>query len=455
MMIRKIAFSTAMIWACAMVNAQPVAIAKDSQVVKEGDSDATQARQLLDKLKNLRGQAQGAAEKSDASEVSPAEQDGAGRGVEPSPHRPKLDLLGPTTQGGSDEVKGELSGEPNQNIQQGTSQDSQTVKVPADSNTADVAEVDKKHSDERAEPLPKSQEKVTYSSGSRHHGESSEEVGHGRNDVIPEISAEVLREGVPRPINRTATKSKGFELNESSALVMEPGVNQLVPVAIDQINRIVTPFDMATVKMSKLNGPPVDITSQGRVVYVTLTQDTPLSLFIYEKGDDSLALSLTLIPQRIPARELTLALPATMPVNTRNNNPVAERFERSQPYINTVRTVFRHVALGEVPPGYALSNVKPDVQVPICRAPGLAFDFSHGQIMVGHSFDVFVGVVKNAGATPVEVMEQGCGNWNVAAVAAWPDNVLDPGKSSEVYLMTKKAEQQTRAAKRPSLIEGD
>ena len=79
---------------------------------------------------------------------------------------------------------------------------------------------------------------------------------------------------------------------------MTPGVNQLVPVALGHLNRIVTPFAQ----------PRVNTTSQAstevrdHVIYVAPSEPVPVTLFITEADSEQQALSLTLVPKRIPAR---------------------------------------------------------------------------------------------------------------------------------------------------------
>ena len=78
----------------------------------------------------------------------------------------------------------------------------------------------------------------------------------------------------------------------------------------------------------------------------------------------------------------------------REDNYEAESFERSMPYVETIRTMLREVALGKIPSGYSLGSVRGARNIPICKQPGLAFDFLNGQRLTGHNLDIYVGTAK-------------------------------------------------------------
>ena len=103
-----------------------------------------------------------------------------------------------------------------------------------------------------------------------------------------------------------AAETPPVEQDSSGTVIVwaTPGVNQIIPLAIHHLNRIVTPF----------NDPEITtvstVTTQIRqnVIYVGTADETPVSLYITEKGDEGAALSFTIMPQRITPREITLKL---------------------------------------------------------------------------------------------------------------------------------------------------
>lgn len=136
----------------------------------------------------------------------------------------------------------------------------------------------------------------------------------------------------------------------------------------------------------------------------------------------------------------------------REDNYEAESFERSMPYVETIRTMLREVALGKIPSGYSLGSVRGARNIPSCKQPGLAFDFLNGQRLTGHNLDIYVGTAKNTTKETIIFEETSCGNWGAAAVTTWPLHVLNPGQSTEVYVVMKEARKIIEAPERPYLI---
>ncbi len=287
-------------------------------------------------------------------------------------------------------------------------------------------------------------------------------VAHASEQVdIPIVPSSVMTKNVPPHIDSKKTSSQRSpanqglaKINENAVLVMEQGVNQIVPIAIDHPNRIVTPFNRPNIE-SVIDSKVTKIQAKGNVAYVSTTSERPVTLFITEHGDQSRALSLTLVPREIPPRELFLQLPDGVGLGhmIAAGNEKAEKWESSQPYIQTIREIFRSIALGEVPQGYSMTRIPASMQRPSCSAGGLSFDFSIGQVLMGHNLSVLVGVATNTTSQPVEFKEAACGGWDVAAVAAWPLNVLEPGQRTEVYVAKKVGHHRKGPiSKRPSLV---
>ncbi|TDX26808.1 conjugal transfer pilus assembly protein TraK [Modicisalibacter xianhensis] len=272
---------------------------------------------------------------------------------------------------------------------------------------------------------------------------------------IPVVPASVMVEDVPRPTTRIATQNEqtdtGTTINKSTHLTVKPGVNEIVPVAIDHLNRIVTPF--STPAVETVSGATTNI--KDNVVYVGTDNETPVTLFITEKGSQAVAVSLTLLPQKIPPRELFIEVDGALANPAFAGSNKAEKWETSQPYVDTIRDLLRGVALGTTPQGYTLHTMEPGIPVPHCAQPGMEFDFRNGQIMMGHKLSVSIGVARNVSGQPLEFREAACGDWDVAAVAAWPRSVLSPNERTEVYVIKRQGERQASSTtRRPSLLGG-
>ncbi len=275
---------------------------------------------------------------------------------------------------------------------------------------------------------------------------------------LPVVPAKVLNS---KQASQAAQSSNaaGFVglINDNPTLTMAPGVNQIIPIATGHPNRIVTPFGTPEVVSTSLtgmgsNGECGEVCIKENVVYIATDKDHPVTMFITEKGSEAQALSVTMVPRRIPPREVFLKMEDGMERGFLSANAKAEKWEKSQPYIETIRAVFRSAALGEIPNSYSIGKIPKSATLPSCVHPGVSVDFQKGQYMSGHSINVFIGVAVNNSSQPLELKESWCGGWDVAAVAMWPRNVLEPGQKTEVYVATRQTRSKPLTSKRPSLL---
>lgn len=288
-------------------------------------------------------------------------------------------------------------------------------------------------------------------------------------DAIPVVPASIMKNAAQeaRKVgiegeNKNSPDSSyaGASVSQDPVLTMTPGVNQIIPVAIGHPNRIVTPFGNPEVVSTSLSGGEKEgecgeVCIKENVVYVATDKEHPVTMFITEKGSETQALSLTMVPRKIPPREVFLKLDGQTVASGLYSNPKAERWERSKPYVETLRSVFRKLALGEIPQGYTMNAIPNTVAPPYCDHPGMKVSFKHGQMLMGHSLSVFVGVAENTSSDALEFQEATCGDWDVAAVTTWPLKVLEPGQKTEVYVARKQMTGQAPVtSKRPSLLGG-
>ena len=255
-------------------------------------------------------------------------------------------------------------------------------------------------------------------------------------------------------------------------IIVEPGVNTLIPIAMGQINRIVTPFDRPTIQRLQLDDVKVNV--EGNAVYVYTPNSRPVALYISEKGDESVSISVSLVPQRIAPVQATLMLSRKLnnagiaggaggisPIMYGGSEAKAKKWEQKDSYVETVRNILRTVALGDVPPGYALGNLTSGVSIPNCNfSTGtvqdyIRYSFNGGQYINGSQFSVIVGVAQNTGPTTVTVDESLCTHPQMAARALWSRNTLEPGQKTEAYFVLRNGQQQVRVddGARPKLAE--
>lgn len=264
---------------------------------------------------------------------------------------------------------------------------------------------------------------------------------------IPAVPAEVITKGVPKYTSNA----------QSNSITVTPGVNQIVTIAVGHTNRFVTPFYHPQVSSSTLSGGD-PVTGQGgevavkdNVVYVSTNKVVPISMFITDKGNENVAISLTLVPRKIPSREVHLKLD-TANMQTVYASEGAENWEKSQPFVSGIKRALKEIALQRVPTGYQLGDIPHNYELPTCSAEGFAVDFSKGQLMAGSKLHYIVGKVTNVSAHPLEFREASCANYDVAAVALWPNNMLEPGQSSEIYIVRHAPGRQEMQQRRTSVL---
>lgn len=218
------------------------------------------------------------------------------------------------------------------------------------------------------------------------------------------------------------------------------GETQVITIAKDQLNRIVTPFPELRVK--RAGNESVSVEVDGRVMYVTASTDAPTSVYLLDAKQPEKAVALVLMPKAVMPADLTIQI-AGYVADTRPDAVAgadAERaaaWEREQPYVDTVVEVFRALASGRIPSGFGLRNAAPGA-MPACALPGLRVEAR--QVVEGSHLIAYIGRVTNLTQAPVEVKETGCVGANVLGVAVWPDVLLHPGESSELYVAVKSDE---------------
>ncbi|EIC23849.1 TraK domain-containing protein, partial [Thiorhodovibrio frisius] len=145
-------------------------------------------------------------------------------------------------------------------------------------------------------------------------------------------------------------------------VTVAPGNNVILELAIDHLNRIVTPFRQPSVRTVSSVSTEID----GSVLYVATAEETPATLYITDADDAQTTVALTLAPRRVPPREIRLLVPglesrrqAASPSSvvaqsesTLPDIPLIATWRQPQHYTNELTQGFRTLALGEVPSGY-------------------------------------------------------------------------------------------------------
>ena len=195
-------------------------------------------------------------------------------------------------------------------------------------------------------------------------------------------------------------------------VVVSNGTNTLIPISRGQINRIVTPFEKPNIQTVST----AEISTRDNVIYVTTQEEQPVTMFVTPEDDEGLAVSLTLLPQSIPPIQANLmfsqAVAGTAAASSGQRSLAysgqARRWEQNQPYMESLRSIMRELALGNLPRGYSLVDVQSGDAVPDCAQQGLDYDFTNVQYILGHEFRVFIVAAQNVSSQPKEVLHASC-----------------------------------------------
>ena len=240
-------------------------------------------------------------------------------------------------------------------------------------------------------------------------------------------------------------------------ITVSPGTTAIVEVAIDHLNRIVTPFAAPQVRTVSQATTQVD----GNAIYVATATEEPVSLFITEAGDTATALSLTLAPRHIPPREVRLVLAGGSLVRTAapTARPMAPAAPGDQPYVEHLAAVFRALAQNQVPAGYGLHPAGRGERRRL-QAAGARGDHRPGAGGWAAARPRGAGAQpgqssgsswRSAPAAPRPARTSGA---VVAAVATWPRVWLAPGEETELYVAVRPREPERERRDRPSLLGG-
>lgn len=236
-------------------------------------------------------------------------------------------------------------------------------------------------------------------------------------------------------------------------LTVASGQNTVFSVALFHVNRIVTPFRNPEVRTSSA----ATMTIENGILYITTQTEDPIGLFVFEKTSPEQAISLTLNPAAISPVSVSIRLdgwtPTTASYAIPGNQTKARSWETSDPYIDTVKALFKDLANNKIPEGYGLSPLPGRYQwMPNCAMPGL--QVVPMQLLEGAEITAVIARVTNVSYQPVEIAESSCQSSRLIGAASWPRNTLNPGESTELYIAIQTPHEVDSGAQRPSVLTG-
>ncbi len=258
------------------------------------------------------------------------------------------------------------------------------------------------------------------------------------------------------PVDASVLKAANQQVSSSVApqtVQVKPGINELMPIAVGHLNRLVTPFDNPVVTTTS----QATTSTKGKIVYVATADETPVTLYITPGDNQDIALSLTLIPKRIPAREIHLTLDkdsykVLTKLQQQSVASVSKASDQEQAYISQLKKLFRDLGLQKTPAGYSLREPSKSEHIHCLQDK---VQIRTGQVLEGQDMLILVGLARNTSSDPLEFDERACATSkdDVLAVAAWPKVVLGHNESTELYVAVRRT---TEAATtlRPSLLTG-
>jgi conjugal transfer pilus assembly protein TraK len=264
---------------------------------------------------------------------------------------------------------------------------------------------------------------------------------------LPPVDASILKAAKQQASASTTATSIGPQ-----HIAVKPGINELMPIAVGHLNRLVTPFEHPVVTTTS----QATTSTKGKIVYVATADETPVTLYITPGDNQDIALSLTLIPKRIPAREIHLDLDngSYQLLNQWQRSDAANRTsgQQEQAYISQLKSLFRDLGLQKTPAGYSLREPKSQEQI---RCLQDRLQIKTGQVLEGRDRLILVGLAKNIGSEMLEFDERSCATsqQDVLAVSVWPNVVLKPQEATELYVVVRQSPEAS-VSLRPSLLGG-
>ncbi|MBK1621740.1 hypothetical protein CKO42_25810 [Lamprobacter modestohalophilus] len=238
-------------------------------------------------------------------------------------------------------------------------------------------------------------------------------------------------------------------------VTVAPGANAILELAIDHLNRIVTPFERPSVRTVSDLSTEVE----GKVVYVATASEVPATLYISAGDASGTTIALTLAPRRVPPREIRLQVPGYRAAQAQTKNkaqtttetqsdsaPVAlspahpALWQQPLPYLQTLTTALRDLARGEVPEGFRRGSVRSEDRLR-CEAPGLRA--SDVEVFESDHLKLLKTTLRYSGQEPLGITPHHCrprGKGVIAAQATWPRTDLRKGEETQLLIALRVGE---------------
>lgn len=236
-----------------------------------------------------------------------------------------------------------------------------------------------------------------------------------------------------------------------SDLHVNSGQNAVFSIALFHVNRIVTPFRNPEIRTSST----ATLSVEGGIIYVTTQVEDPIGLFVFDKRNPSRAISLTLNPSEISPVSVSLHLEGYIPsqdeVHIAGDRKKARHWEMEDPYVATIKAIFKDLAMNKIPEGYGMTMLNGRYRyMPHCGMAGV--EILPMQLIEGGEVTAIVAKVTNNSFQAINIDEHSCKSDRLIGVAAWPYTTIQPGQATELYFAIQTPLNEGGGGTRPSVV---
>lgn len=240
---------------------------------------------------------------------------------------------------------------------------------------------------------------------------------------IEQVAREVKR--IEKTTSKTLPGLSPGKAIQPLVVTIQPGVTEVIKVARDFPSLLATPFSTPQV----VDGGRVELIYAGSNVYVKPKGTEPEALFISEKDGNGTVVSLMIVPENIPAQQITIQVEGLASAN----QAIGDQREKRDDYVSGLVELMRSVAGNKSPYGYSESRVL-DVEAvlgDIVATPDRRFS--------GSNRDIYRYLLKNKGREALTLSEPSFYSKGVRAVSLVPKIRLAPGDSTFLYILKDKS----------------
>ncbi|WP_173636140.1 type III secretion system outer membrane ring subunit SctC [Erwiniaceae bacterium PD-1] len=118
-------------------------------------------------------------------------------------------------------------------------------------------------------------------------------------------------------------------------------------------------------------------------------------------------------------------------------NDAMDEVQRRQKYSSMkgdVENAMRDLAEDKIPTGFRAGGEGVSLSLLCDSLNGIQYDTSRSQWYSNRAVQITVGVMKNVSTKPLRFDESSCRDDDVLAVSVWPQAMLQPGQSAEIYV---------------------